>query len=420
MGLFARAATKSLLWPSLGFWPQDWHASSVGPSRPTDVTSSSALGVTAYYAGLRVLAESIASLPLITYRRLSPMGKERAPDHPAYRVLHDVANPEMTAYTWVETSVGHVVSWGNCFSEKQFDGRGRLVALWPLRPDRMAVNRDDASGALVYDYRLPSGELVRLPRSRVFHVHGLGFDGLVGYSPIEILRRTLALAQAAQEYGQRTFENDARPGVILSHPKTLSDKARANLETAWSRNHQGLTNAQRFGVLEEGITVTAIGVPPLEAQFIEARKFQTTEIARALRLPPHIIGDLDRATNNNIEQQSLELIKYSFGPWLARFESQIAKDLIPEPEVFARFLVEGFLRGDTASRYAAYHTARGDGWLNADEIREREDMNPLPDGAGQIYLAPQNMAPLDMLAEAVASRIPAPSRNGHAPEVALP
>ena len=155
-------------------------------------------------------------------------------------------------------------------------------------------------------------------------------------------------------------------------------------------------------------------MPPQEAQFIEARQFQTTEIARALRLPPHIIGDLARSTNNNIEQQSLELVKYSFGPWLARVEGQVRKDVIPEPDVFAKFLVEGFLRGDTAARYAGYHIARGDGWMNADEIRELEDMNPLPDGAGKVYLAPQNMAPLDMLAQAVASHVAtsAPSRNG--------
>ena len=401
MGRIAQVLTKSIVFPAFSnFWPQDWNAglAAVATGRQMPVTPDSAMGSMAYYSGIQFLAQTIAQLPLHVYQRLDGGGKDRAPDHPMYRLLHDEANPEMTAYTWRETAMGHVVGWGNSFSERQLDGRGRTIALWPLRPDRMQVERtaptaDGSPGVLVYKYRLPQpvGSIVELPAKRVFHVRGLAFDGLIGYSPIEIMRRSLALGLSAQEYGERTFENDARPGVVYSHPKTLSPKARENLESSIQRNHEGLSNAQRFAVLEEGISVTSIGFPPADAQFLETRKFQVVEMARGLRLPPHILYELDRSTNNNIEEQSLELVKYSLGSWFARWQQQINKDLIADPKFFVEFLVDAFLAGDALTRAQALWIQRQAGVLNADEWRSIENRNPLPNGDGKVFLQPLNM-----------------------------
>jgi HK97 family phage portal protein len=387
------AAVKQIVWPSMSFWPQDWDASMQWEQQPDrlDVTPDSALGIMAYYAGIRVLAESVASLPLIVYRRLNP-GKERAPDHPLYRVLHDQANPEMTSFTWRETAMGHVVGWGNSFNEKQFDGAGRVIAIWPLRPDRMTVRRNAAS-QLIYQYRLPAPDYgtVEIPARRILHIRGLAYDGLVGYSPATIMRRALQIAHAAQEYGERTFENNGRPGVVLTHPKTLSDPARDRLENSWAKNHQGLSNAQRTAVLEEGVTVTEIGFPPEDTQFLETQKFQVRQIARGMRLPPHMIGDLEQATFSNIEQQAIDFVTHSLRPWLVRWEQQLGVDLIPEAAYFAEFLIDALLRGDLLSRSQGLWIQRQAGVLNADEWREMENRNPLPDGAGQVYLQPLNM-----------------------------
>jgi HK97 family phage portal protein len=399
MGRLAAAVTQTLLSPFSTFWPQDWNASLVGgvQARAANINPDSAMGVMAYYSGVRFLSETTASLPLIVYRQLADGGKERATDHPMYTLLHDQANPEMTAFTWKETVMGHAVGWGNGYSERQLDARGRTIALWPLRPDRMRVLRagslpDGTQGPLIYRYQVPGGAVVDLPPARVFHIRGLGYDGLVGYSPVEIMRRALRLALAAEEYGERTFDNDGRPGVILTHPKTLSDKARENLEKSWARNHEGLTNAQRSAVLEEGITVTDIGFPPADTQFLESRKFGVTEIARGLRIPPHILYDLDRSTNNNIEQQSIELVSYSLRSWFVRWEQQYNADLLGIGSgYFAEHLVDALLRGDALTRAQALWIQRQAGVLNADEWRAIENRNKLPNGDGEVYLQPLNM-----------------------------
>lgn len=396
MERFAIKAAQAVGWPNLGWAPPTGY-SGAGSITGINMTTDAALGIVAVFAAVRVLSEDVASLPLHIYRTLPGGGKERAVDHPTYAVLHDSPNPEMTAMVWRETMVGHLLTWGNCYSEKVFNGTGQVVQLWPLRVDRMDPRRAD-TGRREYRYTLPNGELVVLPPEKVFHVPAFGFDGLVGYSPIAKARRALEVAMAAEEFGGRFFANDARPGVVLSHPRTLSPKARENLEKSWSANHQGLTNAQRSAVLEEGITVTEIGVPPEDAQFLETRRFGIEEVARLYRLAPHKIGELSRATYSNIEEQNIDHVTSAIRGWCVRIEQQAKLDLFPGlPGYFAEHLLEGLLRGKTLERYQAYAIARQWGWLNADEIRDRENMNPEPDGAGADYLAPLNMAPAGAL-----------------------
>jgi HK97 family phage portal protein len=234
-------------------------------------------------------------------------------------------------------------------------------------------------------------------------MRGLGSNGVTGFSPIAVARQAIGLAIASQEYGARLFKNDTRPGGVLEHPQKLSEPAYKRLRESIENQHQGLSNAHRMMILEEGMKWSQVGINPDEAQFLESRKFSVTEIARMFNLPPHFLRDLERATFSNIEQQAIEFVVYTLRPWVVRFEQRLKIELLsPQDRVthFIKFNVDGLLRGDIQTRYNAYHVAKQDGWLNADEIRELEDMNPIPNGKGEAYWQPVNMGEV--------GKIPAP------------
>ena len=361
-----------------------------GTAAGVAVTPTTALTNTAVLAAVRVLAESVASLPLIVYERLE-RGKQRAPQHWLYPLLHDAPNPEMTAFEWRELGMVHLALWGNFYNEIELSNSGRPLALWPLRPDRMTMLRD--GGELVYRVDLQDGQAVELGAERVFHVRGMGSDGLKGYSLISLARQAIGLGLAAEEFGARFFGNGAVPGIVLQHPGVLGGEAYERLRNSWNERHQGLENAQRAAILEEGMTVEKIGIPPEDAQFLATRQFQVVEVARIFRIPPHLLMDLERATFSNIEQQSIEFVVQTLRPWLVRWEQAIAARLqtpADRQRYFAEFLIDGLLRGDTVSRYQAYSIGRQWGWLSANEIRELENANPV-DGLDE-YLVPMNMA----------------------------
>lgn len=389
MGRVARAVKAIDFIPIDGGFGTMTATDSIRASITGPIFEGSALQVTAIYAAVKVLSETLASLPLLVYQRLPGGGKDRAQDHPAYRVLHDRANPEMTSYIWRETAMSHLATWGNSYNERVENGLGELVEIWPLRPDRIQVKRDDA-GRRVYWYLNRDGTRTQIPNAKMLHIPGLSFDGLVGYSPIALLRQSLAISQAAEEYGARVFVNDARPGAVVIHPKTLSDTARTNLRNSITLNHAGSKNAGKVMLLEEDMKFETIGFPPEDAQFIETRKFQLEEIARAYRIPLHLLGDLDKATFSNIEHQSLEFVKYTMLPWLTRWEQQLLDLVDPDHEgvFFPEFLVDGLLRGDAISRATALSIQRYGGALNQDEWRAYENRNPLPDKLGLDFLRP--------------------------------
>lgn len=354
------------------------------------VDQDSAMRSTAVFACVRIISESIAGLPLIVYRQ-SGRNKERAANHPMYRILHDLANPEMTSFEWREHAMAHVCAWGNHWSEKEFDNAGRIVNLWPLRPDRMESWERRADGVW-WHYRLPDETMRWFPAWRLHHIRGLG-NGVIGYSPITwAAKQAIGLSLATEEFGARFFSNGARPGGYLKHPGKLSDAAHKRLKESHAESHQGLSNAHRFKILEEGMDVATVGIPPNEAQFLETRKFQVTEIARIFRVPPHMLADLERATFSNIEHQSLEFVMHTLRPWLVRHEQAILRDLFTEAErrnLFAKYKVDGLLRGDTATRHQAYNTGVLTGYYTRNEVRELEDLNPL-DGLDE-PLIPLNM-----------------------------
>ena len=373
-----------------------------GSSAGKRVNERSAMQMTAVYSCVRILAEAVAGLPLHLYRYKEDGGKEKAIDHPLYLLLHDEPNPEMSSFVFRETLMTHLLLWGNAYAQIIRNGKGEVIALYPLMPDRMTVNRD-SNGQLYYEYTVSTddaptvkGSLVRLQPSDVLHIPGLGFDGLVGYSPIAMAKNAIGMAIACEEYGAKFFANGAAPGGVLEHPGTIKDPQR--VRESWQSTFGGSGNSNKIAVLEEGMKYTPIGISPEQAQFLETRKFQINEIARIFRVPPHRVGDLEKSSFSNIEQQSLEFVKYTLEPWLVRWEQSIQRTLFSPEEkkrCFAKFNVEGLLRGDYASRMSGYATARQNGWMSANDIRELENMDRIPaEDGGDLYLINGNMLPL--------------------------
>jgi HK97 family phage portal protein len=366
------------------------------------VTERTAMQMTAVYSCVRILAEAVAGLPLNLYHYLPDGGKEKSYDHPLYRLLHDEPNPEMSSFVFRETLMTHLLLWGNAYAQIIRNGKGEVVALYPLMPNRMTVDREE-NGQLYYSYNRSSdeaptmnGSTVILKPSDVLHIPGLGFDGLVGYSPIAMAKNAIGMAIACEEYGAKFFANGAAPGGVLEHPGTIKDPQR--VREAWQSQFGGSGNSNKIAVLEEGMKYTPIGISPEQAQFLETRKFQINEIARIFRVPPHMVGDLEKSSFSNIEQQSLEFVKYTLDPWVIRWEQSIMRSLLSleeKTQYFVKFNLEGLLRGDYQSRMTGYATARQNGWMSANDIRELENLDRIPtEDGGDLYLINGNMLPL--------------------------
>ena len=366
------------------------------------VTERSSMQMTAVYSCVRVLAEAVAGLPLHLYKYTDSGGKDKALGQRLYFLLHDEPNPEMTSFVFRETLMTHLLLWGNAYAQLIRNGRGEVVGIYPLMPNRISVNRDD-KGSLYYKYCRSledaplnkENEVILLP-SEVLHIPGLGFDGLVGYSPIAMAKNAIGMAIACEEYGAKFFANGATPGGILEHPGVVKDPEK--VRTSWNSAFGGSANANKVAVLEEGMKYTPISISPNEAQFLETRKFQINEIARIFRVPPHMVGDLEKSSFSNIEQQSLEFVKYTLEPWLIRWEQSLVRSLIlpsDKGKYFIKFNVDGLLRGDYESRMNGYATARQNGWMSANDIRTLENLDRISEEeGGNLYLINGNMTKL--------------------------
>ena len=367
------------------------------------VNETTAMQTTAVYACVRILSEAVASLPIHVYQYKEGGGKEMVYDHSLYQVLHDEPNPEMTSFVFRETLMSHLLIWGNAYAQIIRDGAGRVLALYPLLPNKVDVQRDE-KGEIYYVYSRNTEENpnfkqygdIKLKKEDVLHIPGLGFDGLIGYSPIAMAKNAVGMTLACEEYGASFFANGANPGGVLEHPGVLKDPSK--VRESWNAVYRGTNNAHKIAVLEEGMKYQQIGIPPEEAQFLETRKFQINEIARLYRIPPHMVGDLEKSSFSNIEQQSLEFVKYTLDPWVIRWEQSLQKALLLPGEkgkYFIKLNVDGLLRGDYQSRMNGYSIGRQNGWLSANDIREMEDLNPLSDEeGGNLYLINGNMCKL--------------------------
>jgi len=366
------------------------------------VNEFTAMQTTAVYSCVRILAEAVASLPLHVYR-YKENGKERVYDHHLYHILHNEPNTEMSSFVFRETLMSHLLIWGNAYAQIIRDGAGRVVALYPLLPNKMTVSRDK-NGEIYYIYTTTSDEnpnfkdnvSVVLRKQDVLHIPGLGFDGLVGYSPIAMAKNAVGMTIATEEYGASFFANGANPGGVLEHPGVLKDPKK--VRDSWNEVYRGTANAHKIAVLEEGMKYQQIGIPPEEAQFLETRKFQINEIARLYRIPPHMVGDLEKSSFSNIEQQSLEFVKYTLDPWVIRWEQAMQRSLLlpkEKQEFFIRLNVDGLLRGDYQSRMNGYAVGIQNGFLCPNDVRELENMNLIPDEkGGNKFLCNGNMVDL--------------------------
>ena len=373
-----------------------------GSSSGKLVNERTAMQMTAVYACVRVLSEAVAGLPLHLYRCTEDGGKEKAAGHPLYALLHDEPNPEMTSFVFRETLMTHLLLYGNAYAQVIRNGKGEVVALYPLMPSKMSVDRD-RNGQLYYTYQrsgeeagaMKDGTVYLMPRD-VLHIPGLGFDGLVGYSPIAMAKNAIGLAIATEEYGAKFFANGAAPAGVLEYPGVLKDPQR--LREDWMSQFGGSSNSSKVAVLEDGLKYTPVSISPDQAQFLETRKFQISEIARIFRVPPHMIGDLERSTYSNIESQGIDFVKYSLQPWVLRFEQNMERRLLTDSEkgsLSIRFNMEGLLRGEYKTRMEGYAIGIQNGFLCPNDIRQLEgwELIPASDG-GNVYRCNGNMIPL--------------------------
>lgn len=365
----------------------------------TAVSELNAMKLAVVWACIKILSEDSASLPLHLYRRRKGGGKDKAWADDRYFLMHDQPNPEMTAMSFRETYASHLLSWGNGYAEKEKTG-GRInktIALWPITPNRVTVKRNDKK-KIIYQVSMEGSGLqsVTLQKESVLHTPGLSFNGLIGYSPIGAAREAIGLGMALEEFGELYFGQGTHPGVVVSHPASLSPQSHKNLTKSLSDEHSGLGKSHRLMLLDEGMKIEKLGIPNDEAQWLESRRFQNIDIGtRIYRLPPQMYGEYDKAsTYGSAEQFSIDYVTKSLRAWLVRLEQSYNMALLDESErgiYFFEHNVEGLLRGDIAARYAAYVMGKRNGFLNADEIRESENLNPIPEGLGKEYIVEKNM-----------------------------
>lgn len=372
--------------------PDIWTYHSGGGSFMTKtgirVNENDAMSVGAVFACVRVVSETLGMLPIHMFQRVDE-GKQRVDTHPLAPIFSIRPNRWQTPMEWVEMMTAHAALRGNGYSRIVGGSNGFVTELQPMNPTRVKPRMTE-SGSIVYDVRSINGEIETLPRDDVFHLRGVS-DGLEGAAIVQLMRETIGLALASEAYGNRFFKNAAAPSGVLEHPKHLSERGKKNMQASFVDDNAGVDNAFNVMVLEEGMKWHQVGMSHEDAQFLETRKFTIQEIARWFRVPPHLIGDLEKATFSNIEQQSLEFVQYSLLPWIRRWESAIRGQLVLEPmKFFPEFTVETLLRGDTASRYAAYQIALQNGIMTRNEVRRFENLNDVP--GGDRFIMPLNMS----------------------------
>ena len=365
-----------------------------GSGKP--VNARTAIQLSTVYACVRVISETIASLPLGVFES-TDAGSRKATEHPLFRLLHDEPNNEMTSFVLREVMLAHLLLWGNSYCQILRSGSNRVTGLYPLLPDHMDVDRN-ADGVLTYTYTTTNGRIVQLAPEEVLHIPGLGFDGIMGYSPIALERNAIGLAIASEEYGSKFFSNGARPSGVLTHPNTVRDVEK--LRDSWNAVYGGSSNANRVAILEEGMKFEPITIPNNEAQFLETRKFQVDEICRIFRVPPHLIGNLEHATFSNIEHQSIDFAVHTIRPWLVRIEQAMNRALLSPHEkgrFYVQFNIDGLMRGDYKSRMEGYAVGINNGFMSPNDVRRLENMNPIPASeGGDTYIVNGNMMPLKM------------------------
>lgn len=377
----------------------DWWYRSV--TEPTasgeEIDEQTALTCAAVFAAVRVLGETVASLPLEVFERLPNGGKRSAPEHPMYPVLHDEFNPEMSSFIGRETMQGHLGTWGNGYAEIERTRGGRPLALWPLAPSRIRPYRSKDDDGIYYKYTQPTGSVARIPARDMLHVPALGYDGLVGYSPVSLMAEPIGLNKAAERYAAELFSNDARPSGTIEVPMALSDQAYKRMQKSVETSGAVHGQRHRLKILEEGAKFASTSMKPEDVQMIEARRFGIEDIARAYRLAPHLLQDLTHGTFSNITELGREFIVFTMLPWFKRWQGEINRRLL-SPPYFCEFNAHAFLQGDHKARAEYYRGLFQVAGITPNRILELENENPIGP-AGDVRFVPMNMVPLEKAIE---------------------
>ncbi|MDP3939689.1 MAG: phage portal protein [Deltaproteobacteria bacterium] len=397
MGIFASLLETR---DDIGFqpWPRAWLTGLLGGEETeagNKIDEESSLSSTAVWAAVTFYGQAVGGLPLKLQQAMGERRKRAAREKPLYNVLQRMGNSEMTAMSLRETLQAHALLWGTGYAEKEFNGAGDVVGLWPLNPALTRAERNKETGELQYRTRIPSkGIEAVLPARNVFRLSGFSLNGLVGLSPIQTNRDAIGLGKAMETYGSRFFSNGARPAAVLKHPGAVSDPAKKNMRESWQEIYGGLKRSHRIAILEEGVDYQSIADNNEASQFLEGRTFQVVEAARIFNVSPYILQDYSRATFSNVEHAAIHTVVHSLRPWFVRWEQAIEMQLLSEREraegYFVRHIAEGLLRGDTLSRYRAYAIGRNWGWLSANDVRDLEDQDDIGP-SGDLYLIPGNM-----------------------------
>jgi len=385
-----------------------WNLPGAQSSAGVKVTEETALTFSAVWCAVVLISGGISSLPLHLLRKKAK-SKVPATNEPLYRVMSAAANPYMTAKTMREVLAAHVLTWGNGYAEKVRNKQGDIVELWPISPHRVTPEIED--GAMVYRIDV-GGEPKTLPREKILHVPGLGYDGFMGYSVVHMARNSIGMGLAMEEFGAHFFSQGAHPGLLVSHPGQLGETAHKNLSAELSKKYSGLGKAHRLMLLDEGMKFETVGIPQEDSQYLESRQFQIPEIARWFNLPPHKLKDLTKSSFSNIESEQLSYVTESLVPWLVLYEQCFNMQLLTVEKQKAGYYfkhnVEGMLRGSTAARSTFYKSMFGIGAMSINEIRGKEDMDPAPHPFADEYFVPLNMVPLSQLQKHLESKTAAP------------
>lgn len=355
------------------------------------VDENSSLANPTVWACVRVISEAYASMPQHVYRRTADGGKEIARNHYLYPVLHDNVNDELTAFSWREMSQAHLLTWGNHYSLIEYDQAQRVKALYPLPPDRMKVTRKTVTSPREYLYRQNDGTWLKVASEFILHVPGLGYDGIVGYSPIGIQRQTIGASNAVAEFGARFFGNGVRSSGFLEHPGTLTKEGGERLKASFTEKYSGLTNAHKVILLEGGLTFKPNSINPDDAQFLETAKHGRATICGMYRVPGWMAGDPDPVSDNNIENTTIGFYSLTMVPWLSRWEAGLDAKLLTTQGRAVYFIesdANGLMRGDSASRATYYRSMVDGGIMKPNEARSKENLNTEP--AGDVYFRPMN------------------------------
>lgn len=372
-----------------GQWNVSWFGA--GVTLPVQVDEFQSLTISAVYRAVALISGDIAMLPWHLHEKAGD-ARVQLPDHPVADLLNRQPNPEMKAVDFKQAIQGHALTWGNGYAEIERARDGTPIALWPLLPNMTRPVRLD-SGELAYEVRSMGGEATLIRRENMFHVHGPSFDGIVGYSPIRLAALSLSMAKASEQFGASFFSAAARPSGALKHPGKVGDDTMARIRSSWKETYGGVSNAGRTVILDQGFEYQQIGLPPDEAQFIESRKFSVIEVARWFGVPPHKIGDIEKTTVGNIEEQNTSYKIDTLDPWVTQWQQEADTKLLTGGRVHARMNLNSRMRADTKSRGEFYKMLNGMGVLSVNEIRAKEDMDPIgPEG--DVRYVPLNMGRL--------------------------